>query len=323
MTDVSYLFCARSSSWYAQRGCNTAAKFFNEDIGAWDTSGVTTMWRMFLSASAFNQDIGDWAVHSVTNMEEMFRDASAFNQDLGWCVDDGVDLSNAFYKTPRESTSCGVMQKENPGDCDVASTGNVMVNYKIRLAVTTWLANPTAAEATYGHISTWETGGVSDMSYLFHSKGSFNEDIGAWDTSGVTTMYGMFKEASAFNRDIGGWAVHSVTDMSGMFWGASAFNRDISGWAVHSVTSMVDMFYYASAFDQDLGWCVDDDVSLSYTFYDTLCESTSCGVTQVDGGCAPTLSPTTPAPTPGALGSDGAAARSVALCFIFLGAALA
>ena len=24
-----------------------------------------------------------------------------------------------------------------------------------------------AAEATYGHISTWETGGVTDMSYLF------------------------------------------------------------------------------------------------------------------------------------------------------------
>ena len=30
-----------------------------------------------------------------------------------------------------------------------------------------WLSNPAAAEATYGHISTWETGGVTDMSYLF------------------------------------------------------------------------------------------------------------------------------------------------------------
>jgi hypothetical protein len=91
------------------------------------------------------------------------------------------------------------------------------------------------------------------------------------------------------------------------------------------------MFISASAFDQDLGWCVDDDVDLGGAFYNTPCESTSCGVKQVTGGCAPTLAPTlapTTAPiiaptqvstplTPGSesaesLGSDGAKARSVA-----------
>ena len=62
------------------------------------------------------------------------------------------------------------------------------------------------------------------------------------------------------------------------------------------------MFYSASAFDQDLGWCVDDDVDLDYAFSNTPCASTSCGVKQVAGGCAPTPAPTpaptTPAPTP-------------------------
>ena len=70
----------------------------------------------------------------------------------------------------------------------------------IRTAVAAWLSNSASAEATYGHISTWDTSGVTDMSYLFCGYGSscnmawasFNEDIGAWDTSGVTTMYGMF-----------------------------------------------------------------------------------------------------------------------------------
>ena len=55
----------------------------------------------------------------------------------------------------------------NTGDCDVPRTGNVMVNWKIRTAVAAWLSDATAAEATYGHISTWDTSGVTDMSWLF------------------------------------------------------------------------------------------------------------------------------------------------------------
>jgi hypothetical protein len=73
---------------------------------------------------------------------------------------------------------------------------------------------------------------------------------------------------------------------------------------------MKSMFYYASAFDQDLGWCVDDDVSLSYAFYNTPCALTSCGVVQVaDVAECPTPAPSTtfapttftPAPAIGAL----------------------
>ena len=75
--------------------------------------------------------------------------------------------------------------------------GYVMTDSNIYTARDAWLADATAAEATYGHISTWVTGGVTDMSYLFCAWSgnsdcntaavSFNEDIGAWDTSGVST----------------------------------------------------------------------------------------------------------------------------------------
>ena len=92
-----------------------------------------------------------------------------------------------------------------------ALTGYVMDDSSIWTARNAWLADPTAAEATYGHISTWATGGVTDMMHLFCAyctRGNFaaryfNEDIGAWDTSGVTDMSHMFNGASAFDQDLG------------------------------------------------------------------------------------------------------------------------
>jgi surface protein len=293
VTDMSELFEDASS--------------FNEDISAWDTSSVTAMWDMFEDASSFNQNIGGWNVEAVINMEEMFEDATAFNQDLGWCVGDDVALGGAWRKSKCAATSCGILW----GGCDIASTGNVMVNWKIRVAVTAWLSDAAAAEATYGHISTWETSGVTDLKdlfcaddwcpyYLYDSAvysavSSFNEDIGAWDTSGVTSMEAMFWQASSFNQDIGAWDTSGVRSMQDMFAGASSFNQDISGWAVDSVTTIRWIFEGASAFNQDLGWCVGNDADFYKAFYYSGCASTSCGVVQgskVEDGCIATLVPT-------------------------------
>ena len=170
--------------------------------------------------------------------------------------------------------------------------GYVMTDSNIRTAVAAWLSDPTAAEATYGHISTWHTGGVTDMLGLFCASGSwfatcnsgastFNDEIGAWDTSGVTTMHDMFFRASSFNQPLKDWNTEAVTSMRAMFCGASTFNQPLDKWDLRAIMSLRQIFHNAYAFDQDLGWCVDDGVALKWAFSGTQCASTSCGVVQV------------------------------------------
>ena len=161
----------------------------------------------------------------------------------------------------------------------------------IRSAVRLWLSDKSAAEVKYGHISTWETGGVTDMDFLFcvrtdwidaeyededdfldpcvlpASASSFNDGISAWDTSSVTTMKLMFHGASAFNQPLNDWRVDKVTNMNGMFFEAAAFDQPLSDWWVDKVTSMVGTFYNALSFDQPIGdWRVDQVTDMSWMF---------------------------------------------------------
>ena len=84
--------------------------------------------------------------------------------------------------------------------------GRAMDDNTIKAAVELWESDPAAAEATYGHISTWDTADVVDMEKLFHFSTDFNEDIGAWNTSSVTSMNRMFWYAIDFDQPIGAFA---------------------------------------------------------------------------------------------------------------------
>ena len=141
--------------------------------------------------------------------------------------------------------------------------GEPMDDTTIRTAVDLWLSNRAAAMATYGHVSTWETGAVTDMSYLFCAA---HERFGACSPA-----------AEAFNDDIGAWDTSRVTDVSYMFAGSPAFNQDLGAWAVDGVTDLRGMFDGAAAFDQDLGWCVAGDAAQDGAFVESACAATACG----------------------------------------------
>ena len=116
---------------------------------------------------------------------------------------------------------------ELPGEAPVAAedpqarralAGYVVDDTTIRTAVNAWFDDQSGATATYGHISTWDTTDVTDMSCLFAVGGDcgrvgdthnnakaefFNEDLSAWNTTSVTSMERMFWMAYDFDQPIG------------------------------------------------------------------------------------------------------------------------
>jgi len=51
---------------------------FNQNIGNWDVSKVTTMKEMFYIASEFNQDLSNWDVDGVRECSLFAASASSF-----------------------------------------------------------------------------------------------------------------------------------------------------------------------------------------------------------------------------------------------------
>jgi len=90
------------TSW-GQLGLQTLMGAFTDLTGVQQVprslpATVTATNLMFYRA-VFNQPIGNWNVSSVTTMERMFRDASLFNQDLSGWATRGRPVRNSLFST--------------------------------------------------------------------------------------------------------------------------------------------------------------------------------------------------------------------------------
>ncbi|MDC1392078.1 BspA family leucine-rich repeat surface protein [Flavobacteriaceae bacterium] len=134
---------------------------FNQDISSWDTSGVTTMSKMFLNAS-FNKDIGDWNVANVSDFEKMFRLNNEFNQDISdWNMTSATNVMQMFDR----ATSF------NNGGAPLCWDTSNITNFNTMFF---------AANSFNQDIGNWDVSSAISMLYMFKQNTIFNQDISNW-----------------------------------------------------------------------------------------------------------------------------------------------
>jgi surface protein len=132
---------------------------FDEPIGDWDTSAVTSMEKMFENAVTFNQNIGDWDTARVTSLNGMFENAVAFNQNIGdWDTARVTDMSRTFHGATSFNQNIG-------WDTSIVTSMAYMFN---------------GATAFNQDLSNWDTGAVTDMYEMFKNAAAFNQDMCRW-----------------------------------------------------------------------------------------------------------------------------------------------
>jgi uncharacterized protein (TIGR02145 family) len=284
VTDLSELF----------RGQPNNTNSFNQPIGNWDVSNVTSMRSMFRD-SQFNQPIKDWNVSRVTDMAEMFWNTK-FNQPIGnWNVSNVTSMRSMFRESPFNQpiedwnvsrvTDTGGMFKlsgfnQPIGNWNVSNVTNMnsmfresqfnqpIGNWNVSRVTDMWVMF--AGSQFNQPIGKWNVSNVTNMIGMFWNT-PFNQPIGDWDVSNVTNMRIMFQTARDFNQPLKNWNVSSVTDMGWMFAYAGNFNQDISNWDVKNVTDMDRMFIYTKKLNQDISnWDVSKVQNMSHMFFESI-----------------------------------------------------
>jgi surface protein len=246
-----------------------SARAFNQDIGAWNTSSVTTMYQMFYRAYAFNQHLSRWDVSSVTTMRYMFYDANAFNKmPVGWDTSKVTDswgifnsaaAWNARFEGGDSSTlpGSGWTRKDNACDASLAPlNGAVGTCTDTLMSGTSCVPTCDPYYVLEGVTSCTdqvltEAVCLPDVTTRAELKAAVDACVGDrlceltmphWDVSQVTDMSFLFEGKSQFNVDISQWEMSQVTTAAGMFEGAASFPRQSMGWILTSGANTTGMF---------------------------------------------------------------------------------
>jgi surface protein len=146
---------------------------FNQNLGNWDVSGVTSLEETFILAFSFTGDSLDkWDVSNVQFMRGTFENASAFNGNVSyWDVSSVTTMSRMFSGTNTFN--------QDLSSWDVSSVSSMS-------AMFLW------ASSFNQSLSNWDISSVSDMSNMLNVR-----------NSNPTTPQGM--SASNYDSTLIGW----------------------------------------------------------------------------------------------------------------------
>ena len=274
-----------------------------------DTDGVSEV-EVVLTDANFDGANMIYTIENTTiTANQSFEDVSLFV--------DGNGSNNAVFLASNGVTvkaSAGAVN-EDTGVLDGVtytvvdlSTLNSMLVYeedvtKVCTSLITDMSGVFATNTTFNQdISTWDVSNVTDMSGLFYES-AFNQDISYWDVSKVTDMSKMFQGEYVFKKEISYWDKSNVYNMNNMFEYDKDLNQPIDNWDVSKVTNMVNMFNNATSFNQALlGWDVSNVTNMYKMFYGATAFNQYIANWSVDNvtscGSFSTNSPLTEANTP-------------------------
>jgi len=286
---------------------------FNQDIStkevtvnnityiAWDTVNVIDMAFMLTGTSytgKFNQNIGNWNTSKVTTMQQMMVNQLNFNQDISTKVVTVGDSTYTAWDTLNVTNMFGLISStipnigkfnQNIGNWNTSKVTNMssMFNRQPLFNQDISTKTVTVGASTY---TAWDTLNVTAMNSMFFissdANGSFNQNIGNWNTSKVTNMSSMFNRQPLFNQDIStktvtvgastytAWDTLNVTNMQTILNAGSEiignFNQNIGNWNTSKVINMSGMFQNQTSFNQDISTKVVTVNNVTYTAWDTL-----------------------------------------------------
>lgn len=270
-------------------------------IGSCNSASIIFFLR---GATAFNQDISNWDLTGAGGLNGLMGpnfppSPTAADPTLDTSIYNDVLVNFAAKGNYSRAANCSFYGSSNyfvfgnsqydGADANVVAARNQLIadlgalvdggvappapnNTNIQQLVNDALAldpvNASVAIPVYGLMSTWNTGGVTNMNALFQGASQFIGDaIANWDVSNVTDMENMFDDCTDFDGDISGWDTGSVINMNSIFYRAEAFNQDIGNWDTSNVTNMRAMFRNTVNFNQDIGdWNVSNVDTMQIMF---------------------------------------------------------
>ena len=182
---------------------------------------------MFNSASSLTDISGlaDWDTAKVTNMSYMFASTKIANADA---LATGKNNNPNIWNTGNVK-SMGQMFYAASSLTDISGLANwdtAKVTEMYQMFQFTKITNVNAlATGKNGNPNIWNTGNVTNMSYMFSDASSLTDISGLsdWDTAKVTDMRSMFNDTAIVDiSPIAGWDVSSVTATAG---GATSINN--------------------------------------------------------------------------------------------------